>query len=706
MKNVLTSKVPVFLIAVFVAICTPPLSYCQAQTGSQPDVVIRIAGIEQTMNIIDEVFASETRQSGHSPSAKLRGMLMGTQWIDPGRALVIGANFDKEQVKKMPDMGLLVPFKSPNKDFASAYGAEKKEDYYLVALQQGKTAHVSPQLASALAEASKKPGGRFVSVDIAASRLIGKAEQQIQQLIETMEKEMAAARQNSADTAPAGQTGMMMEAFLELGRQVETLSFGGDIDRKNAVFSTEILAMADSEIAGLMTGTQDSPEGRLGNITPDANLQIQFQSRPYDIAASTGFMTDYFGEFYKSMGFDMDKAAEMFSFFTGEMVGAMSLDPPDIRMEMVTALTPGRDLPEDFLESQLIPWLMEAGKQTAQSFREQYPDHKFDSIVTRTANSTIDGNTVAGIQARLPVIDPETRKEVHVLRLPIRMTILNDCLLTASDDARLKSLIQKVSDFKPADSKGPLITMTVDLGGVMKAAAAMNSGKDAQSVESIPDLGDLVYTVKLQDRRMQAEYTMNTEDIRRFVDSVEAMQKKQSTDLQAPPSQQSSGKSFSEFTSSEKTLASASQPEMRSSGPAGKQENKKSDQTISKDDAQYWMDKGGLYASYGNQDAAIKSFKKALELDPGNTRAAFNLGVVYAENGEYDKALDFINRAVSSEPKNGNYLYGRGWVHMLAGRDKKAIEDIGRAAELGNPDALKYMDSIAPRQKGDSTQHE
>lgn len=64
-------------------------------------------------------------------------------------------------------------------------------------------------------------------------------------------------------------------------------------------------------------------------------------------------------------------------------------------------------------------------------------------------------------------------------------------------------------------------------------------------------------------------------------------------------------------------------------------------------DARDWFEKGGLYAAYGNEDAAIKCFQKVLELNPDNTEAAFNLGLVYAEKGEYEKALDFINKITS-----------------------------------------------------------
>lgn len=117
------------------------------------------------------------------------------------------------------------------------------------------------------------------------------------------------------------------------------------------------------------------------------------------------------------------------------------------------------------------------------------------------------------------------------------------------------------------------------------------------------------------------------------------------------------------------------------------------------EDAYYWLDKAGLYAAYGNEDAAINSYQKALKLAPDNADAAFGLGLAYAEKGNYDKALRLVNRAVSMKPENDDYLYGRGWVLMLAGKREKSLEVITAAARLGNPDAIRYMNTIAPRSR-------
>ena len=122
-----------------------------------------------------------------------------------------------------------------------------------------------------------------------------------------------------------------------------------------------------------------------------------------------------------------------------------------------------------------------------------------------------------------------------------------------------------------------------------------------------------------------------------------------------------------------------------------KAEEKVSAKKGAKDDPAYWLDKGAICATYGNDKAAIIYFKKAIGLDSDNTAAYFNLGICYGETGQYEKALMSINKAIDMCPEKASFFYGRGRVYLLSGDKEKAIEDFKRSAELGNPDTQDYL---------------
>ena len=111
--------------------------------------------------------------------------------------------------------------------------------------------------------------------------------------------------------------------------------------------------------------------------------------------------------------------------------------------------------------------------------------------------------------------------------------------------------------------------------------------------------------------------------------------------------------------------------------------------------ADYWFDKGALCATYGNDPAAIKFFKKAITLDPNRSGAYFEQGISYGQLEEFGKAIPLINKAIEMEPQNGLYIYGRGRVHLLAGDQEKAMADFKKAAALDDEDAQAYMKTIA-----------
>ena len=113
----------------------------------------------------------------------------------------------------------------------------------------------------------------------------------------------------------------------------------------------------------------------------------------------------------------------------------------------------------------------------------------------------------------------------------------------------------------------------------------------------------------------------------------------------------------------------------------------------SKDPA-YWFQKGALCATYGNNQAAVRYFGRAIALDPGRSAPFFSQGVSYGQLGQYEKAFAAINRAIEMEPRNGLYFYGRARTCLLAGDRQRALEDFRTAAQLGDEDAQAYLKTV------------
>ena len=111
-------------------------------------------------------------------------------------------------------------------------------------------------------------------------------------------------------------------------------------------------------------------------------------------------------------------------------------------------------------------------------------------------------------------------------------------------------------------------------------------------------------------------------------------------------------------------------------------------------DPNYWFQKGALCATYGNNQAAIRYFGKAISLDPHHSGAYFSQGISYGQLGNYSRAVADINRAIEMAPQNGLYYYGRGRTYLLAGEKDKALDDLRKAAELGDEDAQAYLKGV------------
>ena len=105
----------------------------------------------------------------------------------------------------------------------------------------------------------------------------------------------------------------------------------------------------------------------------------------------------------------------------------------------------------------------------------------------------------------------------------------------------------------------------------------------------------------------------------------------------------------------------------------------------------FWLDQGGLFATYGNYSRAVEAFKKALALDENLSEAHYDIALAYSELGELDQAIAEINRAITLDSGQSRFYYGRAWILLKSGRNTEALSDFQKAADMGNLDAIAYL---------------
>jgi tetratricopeptide (TPR) repeat protein len=251
-----------------------------------------------------------------------------------------------------------------------------------------------------------------------------------------------------------------------------------------------------------------------------------------------------------------------------------------------------------------------------------------------------------------------------------RFTTVGKYFVYASDDKQLAKMIKKAKTLKPRTVKGPLIYIDMDIGSYLEFVTSMVPEASAQFGGQMPRLGRMHITYDFKKGRALSSSSIQMQDIKKIV---------------AHFSQGAFGTGeaeliFEDEDEDEKEVASDEKPE------------KKVDDA--KEKAVYWFRKGALCSTYGNNEAAIKYFEKALVLDPQRSGAYFEQGVSYGQLDDYEKAIAMINKALAMEPQNGLYYYGRGRVYLLAGDQDMAMEDFNKAADLGDEDARNYLSYI------------
>ncbi len=617
------------------------------------EALVKIGPLDKGLNLLDEILSPDPAQATGSPSTMLKGMLQGLDWIDSTRLIVLGISTTNEQVEGI----VLIPFAKENNSFQTTYNANKGPDYYIVAIPPRPEISVAPSVESALAKISRSQSKELLSVELAVGKIIEKSEQKIHGLLEKMPEISQKQKPEGIDLTPQEVQGML-ENLLKTGRQLETFSFG--IDVQEDVFSgfVEAVPVKESKLSNIFTSPGDTE--LLGTYRP--NLLMNFRSRSFDVSGFYELLQQSFGIFYEKLGISFSEFVSIGNRFTGETAGGISLEKDSTRFEMIAVLKE-TDKRGDFLETVYMPWLMKYGEDTTKLMQKQL-GMKMKNLFERSKDTTVSNRKVIGVrfqQLYFPTLGGPVKMPKgdtpHLFET--RMTTVENFLLFAPDDKGLKRLIKVVGSFKENPAKGPVMTVDVDMTGYLEAIKRW--------MPEIPVKEQPLPKMDFSDGKARSTSSMQIADIKTLFGNLKklaASGKQPKPDLKT-------------------TASSKSKPK------AAKVSKKKSD--IPKKDAKYWMNKGDLCAIYGNDKAAIRYYRKALALKPDNSRALFQQGVSYGELGQYEQALTLIDKALAIDTENGLYHYGRGRIFLLSGDKEKAVAELKQAAVLGHRIAQNYL---------------
>lgn len=98
--------------------------------------------------------------------------------------------------------------------------------------------------------------------------------------------------------------------------------------------------------------------------------------------------------------------------------------------------------------------------------------------------------------------------------------------------------------------------------------------------------------------------------------------------------------------------------------------------------AKDFINEGIKYTEEQKYDKAISSFKKAIELEPGNALANYTLGGIYTFKDMHEDAIKQYKKAIELDSTYSDPHYSLGFVYEKLGRDAEAKVEFLKFDEL------------------------
>jgi tetratricopeptide (TPR) repeat protein len=118
-------------------------------------------------------------------------------------------------------------------------------------------------------------------------------------------------------------------------------------------------------------------------------------------------------------------------------------------------------------------------------------------------------------------------------------------------------------------------------------------------------------------------------------------------------------------------------------------------------DATAYSNRGRVHGDLQQYDEALRDFDKAIEVDPDYAKAYHNRGNVYLELKRYDQAVADHTKAIQLDPETADSYYSRGNSYLQKGQLEQAIQDYTSAIQLRSvfPDAYVNRGSARLKQR-------
>lgn len=486
------------------------VSYTQVTNEAQWGIILKIEKLDETLDIIDDVSGTDDRQPEKSPTAMLRAMLQGTDWIDPRRSVVIAMQLHETQ----PLAVVLIPFQKPNELFKSMFNATSGPNHYLVSLPPGQEISFSTANEKILLVESNKTSNKSITLKIGVDQVLKNSESQIRGMLMDME--------NTQPAPQEGEQGFSSEDIQEMvnnlmgvAAQLETFSLGLNLAPEIITASMEIQARENTPVGKLFS--PNTQKTLLQSYTP--TYPMNYKMARFDMTGMLNLLDQLFGKMYQQMGMDFKQLTSIADHFTGETAGGMNYDITGANFEAITVLKTNQNSP-NFFETTFFPWLKNYNN-VIQKMLEKQSGENIGPIYHRTEDSQVSGHRVVGVDIHFPLLPPTrgqltgSRQDMNMISYEMRMTVIDNLFLIAPDDVRIAELIRTAKKLKQEPLKGPMAWFEMDMTSYFNTLK--NIIPELSASGPLPDMGKISYSADMKNGRFSANSVLKVQDIRNMI---------------------------------------------------------------------------------------------------------------------------------------------------------------------------------------------